>query len=348
MVITITKLAGPNAVVNGVFVDPETATATFVKEDTTTQGNWIGGYGSQGYDIVSGPTSLPSYAVLTTSGASTYTWSNRSKPSVLQLPGSSNRVAAVWYSATNFSISLNLTDGQTHYIALYACDYDNLVCLEQIEITNAATGAILEKKSISSFSGGVYLQWRVSGSVVITITKLVGPNAVVNGVFVDPETATATFVKEDTTTQGNWIGGYGSQGYDIVSGPTSLPSYAVLTTSGASTYTWSNPNKPSVPSTSGQFQSRRRCLVFGNQLFDQSQSHRRPDTRYRSVCRRRRQPGVHGTDSDHERRNRSNPRHGEHLQFLRRGLSSVEGIGKVSNYDQQTGRSQRRNQRCLH
>ena len=37
MVITITKLAGPNAVVNGVFVDPETATATFVKEDTTTR-----------------------------------------------------------------------------------------------------------------------------------------------------------------------------------------------------------------------------------------------------------------------------------------------------------------------
>ena len=246
VVITITKLAGPNAVVNGVFVDPETATATFVKEDTTTQGNWIGAYGSQGYDIVSGPTSLPSYAALTTSGASTYTWSNPNKPSALQLPGSSNRVAAVWYSATNFSISLNLTDGQTHDIALYACDYDNLGRSEQIQITNAATGAILDTETISSFSGGVYLQWRVSGSVVITITKLAGPNAVVNGVFVDPETATATFVKEDTTTQGNWIGAYGSQGYDIVSGPTSLPSYAALTTSGASTYTWSNPNKPSA------------------------------------------------------------------------------------------------------
>ena len=69
--ITITKLSGPNAVINGVFVDPvtTTATATFVKADTTTEGNWIGAYGSKGYDIVSGPTSLPSYAALTTSGA---------------------------------------------------------------------------------------------------------------------------------------------------------------------------------------------------------------------------------------------------------------------------------------
>ena len=39
----------------------------------------------------------------------------------------------------------------------------------------------------------------------------------------------AAFVCEATTTQGNWIGAYGSQGYDIVSGPTSLPSYAALT-----------------------------------------------------------------------------------------------------------------------
>ena len=126
------------------------------------------------------------------------------------------------------SINLGLTDGQTHDIALYACDYDNLGCSEQIQITNAATGTILDTETISSFSGGVYLQWKVAGNVIITITKLAGPNAVVNGVFADPVATTAAFVKDDTTTQGNWIGAYGSQGYDIVSGPTSLPSYAVL------------------------------------------------------------------------------------------------------------------------
>ena len=240
VVITITKLAGPNAVVNGVFVDPVAATAAFVKTDTTTQGNWIGAYGTQGYNIVSGPTSLPSYAALTTTGASTYTWSTTaSNLPALQIPGSSNRVAACFYSKTSFAINLNLTDGQTHDIALYACDYDSRGRSEQIQITSAATGAVLDTENISNFAGGTYLQWKVSGNVVITITKLAGPNAVVNGVFVDPVAATAAFVKTDTTTQGNWIGAYGTQGYNIVSGPTSLPSYAALTTTGASTYTWS-------------------------------------------------------------------------------------------------------------
>ncbi len=39
-----------------------------MKSDTTTQGSWIGAYGSKGYAIVSGPTSLPSYATVTPSG----------------------------------------------------------------------------------------------------------------------------------------------------------------------------------------------------------------------------------------------------------------------------------------
>ena len=102
----VTGMGTPIAsVVVGSLVGP--TTATLQQEDTTTQGNWIGAYGSQGYDIVSGPTSLPSYAALTTIGASTYTWSSSAtKPSALQLPGSSSHVAAVWYSATSFAINL--------------------------------------------------------------------------------------------------------------------------------------------------------------------------------------------------------------------------------------------------
>ena len=39
----------------------------------------------------------------------------------------------------------------------------------------------------------------------------------------------ATFVKQDTTTQGNWIGTYGLQGYDVINNTSSLPSYATFT-----------------------------------------------------------------------------------------------------------------------
>ena len=59
-------------------------------------------------------------------GQSTYTWTTTSTdPRALQVPGSSNRVAAVWYSATSFTVDVNLADGQTHDLELYFLDWDN-------------------------------------------------------------------------------------------------------------------------------------------------------------------------------------------------------------------------------
>ncbi len=37
-------------------------TASFIKQDVTTPGTWIGIYGSQGYDVIGNAASLPSYA----------------------------------------------------------------------------------------------------------------------------------------------------------------------------------------------------------------------------------------------------------------------------------------------
>ena len=59
---------------------------------------------------------------------------------------------------------MNLTDGNAHDLALYAVDFDNQGISEQIQISAAATGTVLDSKSISSFSGGIYLDWRVSAT----------------------------------------------------------------------------------------------------------------------------------------------------------------------------------------
>ena len=103
----------------------------------------------------------------------------------MQVPGSSNRVAAVWYSATSFSVNVNLGDGQTHDLELYFDDWDNKGRAEQVQISDAGTGKVLDTESISSFSSGVYLDWKVSGNLVITITRTAGANAVLNGLFLD-------------------------------------------------------------------------------------------------------------------------------------------------------------------
>ncbi len=152
------------------------ATASFLKQDATTQGSWIGTYGAQGYDIVCGPSSLPANDTVTPSGQSTYTWTTTSSdPRALQVPGSSNRVAAVWYSSTSFTVDVNLADGQSHDLELYFDDWDNKGRSEQVQISDAGTGKVLDTETISSFSSGVYLDWQVSGNLVITITGRPGP-----------------------------------------------------------------------------------------------------------------------------------------------------------------------------
>ena len=208
LLITITRHGAANAVLNGVFLDsssppPPTSTASFLKQDATTQGSWSGTYGAQGYDIVSGPTSLPSGDTVTPSGQLTYTYTTTSSdPRALQVPGSSNRVAAVWYSATNFTVDVNLADGQTHNLELYFDDWDKLGRAEQVQISDAGTGKVLDTETISSFSNGLYLDWKVSGNLLITITNHGAANAVLNGVFLDSSAPAAAHLDRELPQAG--------------------------------------------------------------------------------------------------------------------------------------------------
>ena len=45
-----------------------------VASDTTTEGNWVGAYGADGYNVIGGTTSYPSYVQVSASGQSTLTW----------------------------------------------------------------------------------------------------------------------------------------------------------------------------------------------------------------------------------------------------------------------------------
>ena len=227
VVITITRLAGANAVLSGIFLDSASTpqTPSPATRDLTTLGNWIGAYGPQGYNIIGSSAVYPSYAIVTPPANSTFTWAaNSADPRALQTANGSSRIASSWAGAT-FSIDVNLTDGQLHSLTLYALDWDSAGRSEQIEIASATTGAILDTETLSSFSGGVYLQWMVSGHIVIEVTRLGGPNAVISGLFFDtkPTAQSASSAIVDTTTQGNWIGVYGTQGYKSSVGARSVP-----------------------------------------------------------------------------------------------------------------------------
>jgi len=168
-------------------------TASFIKQDMTTQGNWIGTYGSQGYDVIGKAASLPSYATVTPAGQASCTWAASSTdPRALQDASGTGRIAACWYSYSSFTVDVNLTDGQTHDLELYFLDWDSTARGETVQISNASTGAVLDTETVTSFHSGVYLDWAVSGNVDIRVTHQAGANAVLSGLFFDP-TATASF-----------------------------------------------------------------------------------------------------------------------------------------------------------
>ena len=100
LALTVTDAQGDTATASTtVSVNSSAATASFIKQDTTTQGNWIGTYGSQGYDVIGNTSSLPSYATVTPAGQSNYTWAaTTTDPRALQNAGGSGRIAATWYS----------------------------------------------------------------------------------------------------------------------------------------------------------------------------------------------------------------------------------------------------------
>ncbi len=230
----------------------DNSSATFLKTDTTTQGNWQGVYGGDGYNVIDNASSYPSYAQVSASGNSNWIWSSSTSDiRALQDAVGSSRIAACWYSGSSFTVNVDITDGKTHELALYLLDWDSGGARsEQVQITDATTGKVLSTENASNYQNGDYLVWNVSGNININITRLGGPNAVLSGLFFGgvgsppppppPPGGSASFVKTDTTTQGNWHNVYGSQGYNVIENAVNYPSYAQVSASGNSNWIWSS------------------------------------------------------------------------------------------------------------
>lgn len=223
---------------------PPVTTATFIESDYTTSGNWSGTYGSDGYSVIGGDTTLPAYVTMQISGDQYYQWApsgqadSRAPQVAMNNPA---HEAATDFAANSFTVDLNFTDGQSHQVALYLLDYDSRYRNEIVQIANADTAQVLSTQSVSSFSGGTYLVYDLSGHVTITFSNYFGLNSVLSGIFFGPATTTtAAFAGVDTTTQGHWTGVYGVQGYYVVDGSSSLPTTVNYSANGTQFYQWAS------------------------------------------------------------------------------------------------------------
>ena len=119
------------------------------------------------------------------SGQSFWTWASTTTDirALQKATNPTDRVAATWYSQTPFFIDTNITDSNTHQVEIYCLDWDSAARRQTIDVLDANGNVLNTQALTSSFNGGVYLVWNVSGHVIFRITWNAGYNAVVEGVF---------------------------------------------------------------------------------------------------------------------------------------------------------------------
>ena len=221
-----------------------TGTASFVGVNTAAQGSWSKVGGADGYSISQGAASLPAYAQMAVTGNLNHTWAASTVDiRALQKADSADRLAATWYSSSSFAVDVSVTGGPRR-VSAYFLDWDRNGRSQTVEVLDAATGALLDARTVSDFAGGKYLTWDLSGSVRIRVTRSGGVNAVLSGLFFGSPadngsgTGAASFVGENTAAQGNWSKVSGADGYSISQGAASLPAYAQVSLSGNLNHTW--------------------------------------------------------------------------------------------------------------
>lgn len=137
------------------------------------------------------------------------------------------RRAACWFagsgsSPSEITMTLNLEAG-SYLLSLYILDYDTTA---RRQVITVSSGTATDNHNVNkSFNSGLYENFFVhlssSGAVTVTIANYEGGNAVVSGVFLGttsemPATPTEdeiSYLGEDSTTHGNWMGTYGDIGY---------------------------------------------------------------------------------------------------------------------------------------
>lgn len=173
-------------------VEPPQEPIVFVKEDTSTKGDWFLGYGTDGYSINSYKSILPAYAELNILNSTDWIWEDNTadnrglfkmKPIInVDAVASEDRIASCWFSGNKMTFEITFKDKKSHKVSLYMVDWDTQARKQLVEVYDK-DGDLVDARMIQDFNSGEYLTWKMNGKVKIAITSKLGPNAVVSGIF---------------------------------------------------------------------------------------------------------------------------------------------------------------------
>ncbi|RAV19696.1 glycosyl hydrolase family 28-related protein [Paenibacillus contaminans] len=184
---------------------PPLTAVSYVGEERTVQGNWIGVYGGDGYV-------LPFYSTTRSSGrdnplaadvadlpvyVSDYS-KYGSNYSVIQNPSSDTRALLnpadpdpakrkklVAYSGSTFEETFYLTDTDEHLFSIYTTDFESTESVtEKFELFDLS-GNLLSTRIVDATNDGVYLMYKVKGSFKLKATVLAGYATHIEGFFFD-------------------------------------------------------------------------------------------------------------------------------------------------------------------
>jgi hypothetical protein len=175
----------------------EQYSAQFIKEDSTTSGNWGGVYGKDGYVLCNydgngnDQKSLPPYVSSVNYNVPSATiWVSGTNDDRALAPNSSNqnpRTAACYYGSPTMSFTINCTGTNNYQLALYFVDWDDKGRRLAAEMFDANTlNLIAPVKVATNFYRGKYLVYSYNKSVKFRIDHVRGDNAVLSGIFFDP------------------------------------------------------------------------------------------------------------------------------------------------------------------
>jgi hypothetical protein len=162
---------------------PVSSAAAFVGVDILTQGAWKGRYGQDGLWMPGDDKVVPETAEISSPDGVYYLFApSNSELRALERSSSPEHFAACLFGSPEFSVVVNLLDGQPCMAALYFLDWDGQRAVSVS--VEAADGTILDQREVTDFNAGKYFLWRVQGAVRFRLSSK-WINAVVSGIFLN-------------------------------------------------------------------------------------------------------------------------------------------------------------------
>ena len=174
-------------------------------QDDTSKGNWAATYGQDGYVLFgydgdgTNREYLPPYIQSVTCRGGKFTqWAHdvsdeRALATYGRNEGAGNedaRNATVYYDRCTVLVDIRLKQPHPFRLAAYAVDYDRQDRQEAVDIYNLpALTLAAPTQGVREYQEGKYVIFDCRDSVRLRFNTISGPNAVVSGIFFDPDSA---------------------------------------------------------------------------------------------------------------------------------------------------------------